>query len=164
MQRKLLLIFFLVGLSIEKKCYYVVSGYGKTIHKKHPQISKECITYPPRLLSDDDKKLIEHIKKGDANCGVIANVVFQKTGLMLSRQNCAYIGGLCNELKDLPDLTSKSTTEIMISYLEKSNHDFMVLMHDPVVQAIRAEATMASGEQDLSYLFGLTKILCCIKI
>ena len=66
---------------------------------------------------------------------------------MLSRQNCASIGGLCNALKDLPDLETKSSTEIMVSYLYKSNHDFMVLLHDPAVKAIRSEATMASGKQ-----------------
>ena len=139
--------FFILGLSEERQSFFVVSGYGKTTHSKHPQISKECISLPPRLLSEEDKKLIDQIRQGDANCGVISNVVFQKTGQMLSRQNCAYIGGLCNELKDLPDLEAKSSTEIMVSYLEKSNHDFFVLLHDPVVKAVRSEVNMASGKQ-----------------
>ena len=98
-------------------------------------------------MSPEDKKLIEHIRKGDANCGVISNIIFQKTGFMLSRQNCAHIGGLCNELKDLPDLKTKSTTENMITYLERNNHDFMMLMHDQVIKVIKSETKMSSGAQ-----------------
>ena len=92
----------------------MVSGYGRTTHSKHPQISKECISLPPRLFSEEDKKLIDHIRQGDAICGLISNVVYQKTGQMLSRQNCAYLCGRYNELKDLPDLKSKSSTKNMV--------------------------------------------------
>ena len=139
--------FFIVGLSEENQCFHVVSGYGKVIHEKHPKLSKECITLPPRLLSEEDKQLIDHIRQGDANCGVISNVMYEKTGQMLSRQNCAYLGGLCNELKDLPDLETKSSTEIMIDYLVKSGYEYYVLFHDPVIQAVRSEAHLLSGKK-----------------
>ena len=149
--------FFLVGLSEENQCFHVVSGYGKTIHEKHPKMSKECIALPPRLLSEEDKELIDNIRQGDANCGVISNVLYQKTGQMLSRQNCAYLGGLCNELKDLPDLASKSSTEIMIDYLEQSGHEYFVLFHDPVIQAVRSEAHLLSVKKVKPAIMKFTK-------
>ena len=54
-------------------------------------------------------------------------------GRKVIKKNCYhYIFSLCNKQKHLPKIQTYSTMENMVSYLEKSNHDFMVLLQDPV--------------------------------
>ena len=77
---------FIFILSFNEASFFVVNGYAKKKLSKHPQICKECISYPPRLLTDADNTLIKDLFNGDASCGLISNVIYQETGEMLSRK------------------------------------------------------------------------------
>ena len=75
--RKILFVFNFVAVDYNSQSFYVVNGIGDTSNSQH-------IWYPPRLLSVEDNTLIKQMFHGDANCGIIANVVYPKTVHMLS--------------------------------------------------------------------------------
>ena len=71
--------FFLIHFDLYS-FYVVSSGYGSTIHSHHHQLSKDSIPFPTRLLTDSENQLINDMYSGQASTGVIANVVYGKTG------------------------------------------------------------------------------------
>ena len=57
--------------------------------------------------------------KANANIGTISNVIYEKTGRMFNRGDVAYLGGICNELKEIDGLEKSSTIDKTITYLKK---------------------------------------------
>ena len=74
---------------------------------------------PPRLLNKESKSLIEKISKADDIHTITASVVFDTTGIMLSKHNIAYLSGLCSELQEMDDKKEQNPKEKMINYLKK---------------------------------------------
>ena len=72
----------------------------------------------------------------NASIGVIRNVVYEKTGKMFSRNNMAYISGLCNELKEINNIEALSSSDKMVKYLNDNGFDYMILLHDPIISAV----------------------------
>ena len=67
--------------------------------------------FQPRLLNKETKATIDKISKADGNHTVAANVVFHTTGVMLSKNNIAYLSGLCNKLENLNGIKEQNSTE-----------------------------------------------------
>ena len=135
--------FFLV--SHDDVSFYIVNGLGNVQHCYHSQLSKEVLSYPPRLLKDTEKGLIKDLHNANANKGLMRNVIYEKTGQMLTLDNMSYVSGLCNSRKQLSDIKSNSTTDKMLYYLSENNFDHMVLVHDPKVSAVVNEVKMDSS-------------------
>ena len=125
--------------------FYVVNGLGNVQHCYHTQLSKEVLSYPPRLLKDCEKDLIKDLHNANANKGLMRNVIYEKTGQMLTLDNMAYVSGLCNSRKQLCDINFNSTTDMMLSYLADNHFDHMVLVHDPVISAVVNEVKLDSS-------------------
>ena len=69
------------------------------------------------------------MSKADGSYSVAANVMFQKTGVMLSRNNIHYLSGLCNEVQNLHGTKEQNLTDKMIDYLKKKKYNHTVLYH-----------------------------------
>ena len=55
--------------------------------------------------------MIEKISKADGNCIIAANVVFHKTGFMLSNEDIACLSGLCNDLEKIYTIKKQNSIE-----------------------------------------------------
>ena len=80
--------------------------------------------------------------RANTSTGVISNIVFEKTGKLFSRKNMEYISGLCNDLHELSDMKAMSTSDKLVKYLHDNNMDYMVLLHDPIISAVRNDTHM----------------------
>ena len=125
--------------------FYVVNGLGNVEHCNHSQLSKEVLSYPARLLKGSEKELIKDLHNANANKGLMRNVIYEKTGQMLTLDNMAYVSGLCNSQKQLHDINFNSTTDKMLHFLAENQYDHMVLVHDPVISAVVNEVKMDSS-------------------
>ena len=65
-------------------------------HQFHSMITNDQMISPPRLLNNEIRSMIEKISKAGGNHTIAANAVFHITGIMLSKENTAYLSGLCN--------------------------------------------------------------------
>jgi len=66
-------------------------------------------------------------------------------GKVLDCNKISWLCGLCNDLKDIPHLPKKDSTEIMAQYLNKKKCDYMLLLHDNNTNKLFNEANLDSS-------------------
>ena len=76
--------------------FFLAPRVGNSQHRFHSKPTNDQIFFPPRLLNKETRSMIEKISKADGNHTIAANFVFHITGIMLSKENTAYLSGLCN--------------------------------------------------------------------
>ena len=102
----------------------------------HIQLTKEVSSYPGRLLNSDEKALVKDMYCANVADGVISNVIFEKTGQWLSRQNMKHVTSLCEVLRKLPNIKNASTSDQMIHFIQDSQYDYILLLHNPIISCI----------------------------
>ena len=86
-----MLLFFVI--KYDSFGFYLAPKVGNRFHSNHPKLSKEQIIFPPRLLNNETKAIIDKISKADGNHSIAANLLFHITGAMLSWNNIHYLSG-----------------------------------------------------------------------
>ena len=94
----------------------------------HPKLSQEEITYPTRLLETSEKTHLDDIGKANVSYGFSINISYEKKGIHLERHKVEYMSRDSNKKKD-KHLIGTDITEKILSFLNKNNHDQMVLYH-----------------------------------
>ena len=56
--------------------FYLAPKVGNQFHSDYPNLSKEHITFPSRLLNNETKAILDKISKADGNHNIAANDVF----------------------------------------------------------------------------------------
>ena len=102
---------FFFSVQCDEFIFFLAPRVGNKRHLFHPKSNDEQIVYPPRLLNKETNSIIKKISKADSNHTITANVVFHKTGIMLSKHNVAYLSGLCGELQEMDDIKEKNSTK-----------------------------------------------------
>ena len=126
--------FFLIG--VDNKSFFVVNGLGKKMHSNHIKLTQECISIPARLLKGEEKSLIKDMYVANVTDGTISNVIFEKTGQMLSRQNMKYVTELCDTLKKRSVGKKKSTADKMIEFIKENEYQYLHLQQNPDISAV----------------------------
>jgi len=129
---------FYVGM--DEKGFVIANG-GSNVHFHHPRLGEDEISYPTKLLSTENLGAITDIARSNTNLDVAVNFVKYRTGKVLNHNKIRWLRGLCNDLKDIPNLPKKDSTEIMTQYLIEKKYDFMLLLHDNKTNKLFNEAT-----------------------
>ena len=105
---------FYVGM--DEKGFVIANG-GSNVHCHHPRLCEDEISYPTNLLSTENLSAITDLAHSNTNLGVAVNFVKYRTGKVLNRNKIRWLRGLCNDLRSIPNLPKKDSTEIMTQYL-----------------------------------------------
>jgi len=133
---------FYVGM--DEKGFVIANG-GSNVHCHHPRLCEDEISYPTNLLSSENLSAITDLAHSTTNLGVAVNFVKYRTGKVLNRNKIRWLRGLCNDLRSIPNLPKKDSTEIMTQYLIEKKYDFMLLLHDNNTDRLFNEANLESS-------------------
>ena len=92
---------FYVGM--DKKGFVIVNG-GFNVHCHHPRLGEDEIRYPTKLLSTENLSAIMDLAHLNTNLGVTVNIIKCQIGKVLDCNKIRWLCGLCNDLKDIPNL------------------------------------------------------------
>ena len=126
--------FFLIG--VDHRSFFVVNGLGKKVHSNHIKLTKECISIPSRLVTHEEKKMIKDMYSANVTDGTICNVLFEKTGQMLTRQNMKYLTELCDTLKKHSGNNKSSNADKMIQYIKDNHYKYLCIQKNPDIATI----------------------------
>ena len=126
--------FFLIG--VDNESFFVVNGLGKKIHSNHIKLTPECTSIPSRLLKEEEKELIKDMYSANVTDGTICNVIFEKTGQMLTRQNMKYVTELCETLKKSAGNKKTSQADKMIQFIQDNGYKYFRLQQNPDISAV----------------------------
>ena len=125
--------FFLLHFDIDKG-FYVVPGFGNMKHSHHPKFGDNNINLPPRLLDEVNKDFVGDMGDGHASNAIIRNILFLKTGKLVSRSNINYMKKTAHDVSEndkMRDMCNMSPTDIMLRKCQTKGYDYMVLFQDP---------------------------------
>ena len=70
------------------------------MHENHSKLVKSAISYPSRLLSEEQKEEIHILKDANTSLLGISNIFFRKHGILYSRNKIDYIAKVQAEIKE----------------------------------------------------------------
>ena len=115
--------------------FFVVPGFGNTTHSFHPKHSSLKCYLPPRLLDEVNKTFLTDMSTGSASDSIIRNVLYIKTGSLMTEQNVNWMKQNTKEILE-NDIQIKekdiSPSDSMIINCERKGYDYMVLCQDPL--------------------------------
>ena len=87
---------------------------------------KSAISYPSRLLSEEQKEEIHILKDANTSLPGISNIFFRKHGILYSGNKIDYIAKVQAEIKEYNHMNMDKIGK-MVHFLKKSNglHDFI---------------------------------------
>ena len=77
--------------------FYVVKGIDVRKHCNHQELEAEQFNFPAKLLNEAEKELIHDISQTETSISVSVNVIYQKTGKVITPSNVRYLQGLHNK-------------------------------------------------------------------
>ena len=143
--------FFLVHF--DSYAFFIVPGIGNLTHSHHPRKGGSKHDLPPRLLKEVNHKFVNDMIDGNASECIIRNVLYYKTGFLLSSQNINYIKQNTDEMLDNDRLIKSlnmSPTDVIISKCVKKHYDYMILLQDPVHGILPISQTFSGITQNKS--------------
>jgi len=141
---------FRICISFDDIGFFVMSGCVPN-HSHHPQLNKSSIRFPSKLLSLENRRIVNDIVQTNANHGVAVNVM-KRRGALLNRNQIRWLGGLCNDLKKSNGVYKADSTEQMLEYLDKKGYEYMCLTQDSEKRKLYNEMNLsqsATQEVDL---------------
>jgi len=109
---------------------FFVSPGGSNMHCHHPRLNEEEISFPSKLLTPEDKGIVQDFGKTHANYAIAANLIEARTGKTLSCHKLQWLSGLCDRLNKIDGIKCIDSTTKMTRYLEKNKYEYMQLVHN----------------------------------
>ena len=135
---------FRIYISFDNVVFFVKSGCVP-FHSHHPQLNKSSIRFPSKLLSLENRQIVNDIVQTNANHGVAVNVM-KRRGASLNRNQIRWLGGLCNDLKKSNGVYKADSTEQMLEYLDKKGYEYMCLTQDCEKKKLYNEMNLSQSE------------------
>ena len=115
-----------------------------------------------RLIDNSLKESLSTIcKEAEASYGVGRNYIHAKTGVMLSRQNIAYLSGINNNGSAI-NVSDQSSSESVLDILQKNRYDYVCLYHDAInicgsnLSNLTIDNVIQSENQEHQYTYELS--------
>jgi len=122
-----------------------VKSGGEPFLSHHPKLNKSSIRFPSKLLSLENRQIVNDIVQTNANHGVAVNVMKHREAL-LNRNQIRWLGGLCNDLKKSNGVYKAGSTEQMLEYLDKKGYEYMCLTQDCEKKKLYNEMNLSQSE------------------
>jgi hypothetical protein len=136
-----------IQIKWDDKGYYLASGHGNCMHSNHVRLAREQMPFPKRLLDLEHESILESVAEAEANHGVGRNVHFRRTGVILSRQQVAYLKSLKTSLGSALD-GEESSPDAMFRFFDKTRISYCCLYHHvPAVTSTNPTSTSIRSPQ-----------------
>ena len=128
------LFFFVV--SYNDKGFFILNRYDNHTHCYHAKVPIEYNKVPSKALCYNEKGILTSMDKSCVNNGISRNVLFQRTGIMMSRHNIRYLNSILRqdvsfkkEVTSVASASDSSCADCLLEYIASTNDDFFSLLH-----------------------------------